>query len=51
MYLPFGKGGIDRYLSVLIGKTNFIVQINLQDQEFQQAKGVLKELLLANQEQ
>ncbi|MTD42280.1 RNA-directed DNA polymerase [Erwinia sp. CPCC 100877] len=37
-----------RYLQQLIGKTNFILQVNPSDQEFLQAKKALKELLQAN---
>ena len=46
-YLPLGISGIEKYLMVLLGKVNFILQVNPQDKEFQEAKIQLFKLIKA----
>lgn len=37
-YLPAGQQGVSNYLAVLLGKVNFILQVNAGDGYFQEAK-------------
>ncbi len=48
VYLPLGQAGIERYLSALLGKINFILQVNPDDYFFQNVKIFIKRKINKN---
>lgn len=45
LFLPKGEKGTERYLMTLMGKVNFILQVNPQDKEFLKSRTALKNML------